>query len=437
MSWDLGLYKCIPVGDFVWFDLDADGIQDAPENGINGVRVYLYDAGDNLIDQTISGADPQSASGDGYWKFCVDPGTYYVVFERPGHLAASAALNGNPEKDSDITHTVTMYSTYYFTVRSGDMRCDIDGGFHSKATMGDRVWLDANGNGIQDGGEPRVEGVTITAYDENDRMFWQDVSDQNGEFYMDGLSTGDYYLKFDPPAGYTFTIPDAGQNDGKDSDVDGSNGPRTTALYRVNPGEHEPDVDGGLVSGFLPVELLDFRADWRGDRVQVSWRTGVEINNDYYEVERRHESEHDFRVIGVVQAAGTVYTAQDYRHDDYDVSRTGVYYYRLRQVDTDGTEARSEVRVVEVIGEGNAMSVFPNPASDVVNIKMTTSERETVRIELQDELGRILPAYAMDLDLEEGTTTQEMNVSNLPAGMYTVRIITGSDTEFIRFTKID
>jgi hypothetical protein len=436
---DLGLFRCIKVGDFVWFDLDADGVQDAPENGINGVRVYVYDASGSLVDQTITGPDPRSASADGYYNFCLAPGTYYLIFERPGHLASSMAFAGsNDEKDSDITNTVELYSTYIFTVRSGEERHDIDGGFHSKATMGDRVWLDENSNGVQDAGEPRVPGVVISAYNKDGLMLWQDESDQNGEFYMDGLSMGEYYLKFDPPAGFTFTLPDQGGDDGIDSDVDGSNGPRTTALYRVSPGEHEPDVDGGLIQGFLPIELIEFTAEYRGEMVEVRWTTAVEINNEYYEVERRHESEVDYQVIGKIDAAGTVYTTQDYGYDDYNVTRPGLYYYRLRQVDTDGTDARSEVRVVEVAGEGNGVTIYPNPASDVLNIELRSGSRETVDCEVYviDQLGRLLPEYTLTRELDGGVLTEELNIENLVPGMYTVKIHIGEKIERLRFTKI-
>jgi len=437
LTWDLGLYKCIPVGDFVWFDLNANGIQDRPENGINGVRVYIYDGSGNLVDQAVTKGDPRSASKDGYYKFCVDPGTYYITFERPGHLAQSMSFaGGDSEKDSDITNTVELYSTYYFTVRSGDMRCDIDGGFHSKATMGDRVWHDKNGNGIQDAGEPRVEGAMISAFNTNGEEIWSDQSDPNGEFLMDALSTGEYYLEVTPPAGFTFTIADQGGDDGIDSDVDGSNGPRTTALYRVTPGEHEPDVDAGLVDGFLPVELIEFNAVYRGEKVEVTWMTAVEINNEYYEVERRHESEDVYRVVGSVRAAGTVYTTQDYGYDDYDVSRTGVYYYRLRQVDTDGTEARSEVRTVEVMGGGYGVTLYPNPASTVVNVEMRVSQEGEARIELVDQLGRSLPEYTKTRELESGTTVEEIKIDNLAPGMYTVQVKIGDDIQRIRFTKM-
>jgi len=441
LSVDAGLYICAKIGDFAWFDLNANGRQDGPENGINGLRVTLKDENGYVVSSQKTRRDPSSGSNDGYFKFCARPGSYYLVFQRPGHLASSEPFAGSDsEKDSDITNTVEFYSTYYVTVQSGDMRCDLDGGFHLKATMGDRVWHDQNGNGIQDGGEPRIEGAIVQAYNSDGMMLDEDVSNSQGEFYIDGLSKGEYYLKVDPPSGYSFTLADQGGDDGIDSDIDGSNGPRTTALYRVSPNEHEPDVDVGLVNGFLPVELIDFKAIYTGEKVEISWTTAMEINNDFYEVEKRHENEDSYIVIGNVRASGTVYTTQDYVYEDHDVNRTGVYYYRLRQVDTDGTEARSEVRTVEVMGAGNGVDLYPNPASNVINVEMrvggVTGDESRATIELIDPLGRSLPENTMSRDLSTGTTVEEINIENLAPGMYTVKIKIGDDIQRIRFTKM-
>jgi hypothetical protein len=435
---DLGLFRCVPIGDFVWFDLNADGIQDVSENGFNGVRVYLYDENNNLVDQTITGPDPNTASGDGYYKFCAPPGTYFVVFERPGHLASSDPYQGmDPEKDSDITHSMALYSTDLFTVVSGVMKCDIDGGFHAKATMGDRVWYDVNTNGIQDANEQNIEGVVVSAFSVSGTMLWQDVSNKDGKFYMDGLSKGDYYLQFDPPSGYTFTAPNIGLREDVDSDVDGANGPRTTALFKVDPGQHQPDVDAGLVGGVLPIELLHFNATLIGNHVQVDWTTAIEINNDFFEVERRHESEDQFRVIGIVDAAGTVYTEQDYRHLDYDIDRPGVYYYRLRQVDYDETYSRSEIREVTVSVDANSILIYPNPASDLINIRMTVGEAQSVKVDLQDKLGRQILEYSEAFEIEEGTTIRPIDINLIPAGVYMMNVYLGSEVYNLRFTKVD
>ena len=436
---DLGLYACIEIGDFVWFDLNANGRQDAPENGINGVRVFLKDENGMVVMDQKTRRNPHRYSMDGYFKFCVRPGTYYLLIERPGHLAVSDPFVGtDSEKDSDIDNSIEFYSSGFFTVSSGDMRCDLDAGFHWKATMGDRVWFDENQNGIQDNGEARIAGVTISAYDRDGTMFWQDVSNNEGEFYMDGLSGGDYYLKFDPPAGYTFTYPDAGDDDGSDSDVDGSNGPRTTALYRVNPGEHEPDVDAGLIQGFLPIELVDFKATYVGDKVQIRWTTAVEINNEVFVIERRHESEGKFSAIGQVRAAGTVYTSQDYSYDDYEVSRSGTYFYRLRQIDTDGSEAQSHIEAVEVYGNGHGLHIYPNPASDVLNLELNTGSIESVDCELVviDALGRMITSTLLQATIEGGYSEEQLVLDKLQPGIYTLKVKMGDEVIRRSFTKL-
>jgi serine-aspartate repeat-containing protein C/D/E len=105
--------------------------------------------------------NPSTPSDDGYYKFaCIKPGMYHVKFERPGHLAASEPFKGgNTDKDSDISHEFGVNTTRKFTVLSGDMILNVGAGFQDKATLGDRVWLDRNFNGIQDGNEEPVQGV--------------------------------------------------------------------------------------------------------------------------------------------------------------------------------------------------------------------------------------------------------------------------------------
>ncbi|MBK7233757.1 MAG: hypothetical protein IPH93_16225, partial [Saprospiraceae bacterium] len=212
-TWDLGLYKCVMIGGRVFLDIDKDGIFDQSENGINGLNVYLVDAMTNVVVASLRTAvNPATPSDDGYYKFaCVKPGMYYVRYERPGHLAASEPYNGgNPEKDSDISHENGINSTRKLTVFSGDMILNIGAGFQDKATVGDRVWLDANVNGIQDISEKPVKGVVISAYDVNGVMVSLDTSKSDGTYMLDGIAQGDFFIKFTPPAQYGFTTPKVG-----------------------------------------------------------------------------------------------------------------------------------------------------------------------------------------------------------------------------------
>ena len=174
-----------------------------------------------------------------------------------------------------------------------------------------------------------------------------------------------------------------------------------------------------------------------GNHVQVDWTTAIEINNDFFEVERRHESEDQFRVIGTLKAAGTVYTQQDYRHLDFDIAKPGVYYYRLRQVDYDDTYSRSEIRDVTVSVNNNSILIYPNPASDLINIKMTVGEAMKVKVDLQDKLGRQILEYSENFDIEEGTTIRPLDINLIPAGVYMLNVYLGNEVYNLRFTKVD
>ena len=114
-----------------------------------------------------------------------------------------------------------------------------------------------------------------------------------------------------------------------------------------------------------------------------------------------------------------------------------MYYYRLRQVDTDGTSSRSVIRVVEVSGAGNGVDLYPNPASDVLNVEIrTTSDEVGVELTLVDPLGRLLPEYTTKRELDSGVTVEELNIENLTPGMYTIKVNMGGKVQRLRFTKL-
>jgi len=89
------------------------------------------------------------------------------------------------------------------------------------ASIGDRVWLDRNNNGIQDDGEVGVEGVTVRLYySDSTEPIDQAVTDANGLYsFPDRLLTQNYFLEFVAPAGFAFAQPNVGSDDGLDSDV--------------------------------------------------------------------------------------------------------------------------------------------------------------------------------------------------------------------------
>ena len=161
MTWDAGYYTCIPVGEVVWYDFNKNDIRDSYENGINGLEVKIYrrvGSAWQLFGSKFTGHKPGTPSDDGYWKFCVPPGTYYVNVDMPplGLVRVRPNAGGDPNRDSDLTNANGPMSTSNFTVFSGQMKCDIGAGFYPMATTGNTVWIDENLNGIQEGNELNI-----------------------------------------------------------------------------------------------------------------------------------------------------------------------------------------------------------------------------------------------------------------------------------------
>jgi hypothetical protein len=113
------------------------------------------------------------------------------------------------------------------------------------ASIGDTVWIDTDGDGVQDGGESGLSGVTVWLYDDADTLVGTTTTDGNGLYLFDDLAPGDYYLKFEQPSGYMFTHQDRG-GDASDSDAEPTTG--KTIVTALGPGEVDLTWDAGLVS---------------------------------------------------------------------------------------------------------------------------------------------------------------------------------------------
>lgn len=112
------------------------------------------------------------------------------------------------------------------------------------ASIGNFVWLDANMNGIQDEGEAGIPNVTVHVYDCEDNDMGTMVTDADGYYLFGGLWPGDYYVKFDLPAGYEFTLLDQGTDDELDSDADPTTG--KAACTTLDAYEEDYSWDAGM-----------------------------------------------------------------------------------------------------------------------------------------------------------------------------------------------
>ncbi len=242
LSWDAGYYQLASIGDIVWEDVNQDGIQDAGEPGVDGVSVSLYTSGDVLVGTTTT-------SGGGNYSFTnLEPGDYYVEFTEPiGFNFSPQNSGGDDALDSDANVTTGRADTTTLTPGENDDSWDA-GVYRLYSAIGNRVWLDMNGNGIQDGGEAGVNGVTVDLYDGLNNLIGttttSTVGSDAGIYQFAGLIPGYYYVIFTPPTGYAVTLINQGSDDDLDSDADRSTG--RTPLTLLDPGENDISWDMGL-----------------------------------------------------------------------------------------------------------------------------------------------------------------------------------------------
>jgi uncharacterized repeat protein (TIGR01451 family) len=244
---DSGFYKTASLGDRVWEDSNANGIQDNGELGLAGVTVKLLDGSGNPV---IVGGTPVTATTDanGNYLFSgLTPGQYQVEFVAPSGYVLTTADAGDDALDSDAN--TTTGTTQVVTLASGDNNLTLDAGVYQLASLGDRVWEDSNANGIQDNGELGLAGVTVKLLDGSGNPVIVGgtpvtaTTDANGNYLFSGLTPGQYQVEFVAPSGYVLTTADTG-DDALDSDANTTTG--TTQTVTLASGDNNLTLDAGV-----------------------------------------------------------------------------------------------------------------------------------------------------------------------------------------------
>jgi uncharacterized repeat protein (TIGR01451 family) len=235
---DFGFYNSDlgSIGDFVWQDNNMNGIQESGEPGLVNVTVDLYrdtngdgvlQAGEPVIATAITAADGtyhftglDLDDGDGDFDYIVN------VSDRYGVMAGMNSTTTNP--------LAVALST------SSANRNDVDFGFDDPE-LGDFVWNDANGNGIQDAGESGIGGVEVLLYVDVDHdgiltpgvdnLIRTTITTADGFYYFGGLAFQDFIIKLSGGnfssgavlSGFAITLQNQGSNDALDSDANANN----------------------------------------------------------------------------------------------------------------------------------------------------------------------------------------------------------------------
>ncbi len=230
---DQGFYNLASLGDFVWHDQNANGIQEGTEPGIPGATVHLIQ--NNTIISTTT------TNGSGFYSFTnLIPGTYSVQFVLPnGFTQVSPDNVGSDATDSDGE---ALLITDPVTLASGENNPTLDQGFYNLASLGDFVWHDQNANGIQEGTEPGIPGATVRLI-QNNAVISTTTTNGSGFYSFTNLIPGTYSVQFVLPNGYTQASPDNVGSDATDSDGEAF---LITDPVTLASGENNPTLDQGF-----------------------------------------------------------------------------------------------------------------------------------------------------------------------------------------------
>jgi hypothetical protein len=242
------------LGDYVWFDANNDGLQDAGEIGMPGVQVQVLNAQGLVVATTTT-------NEQGLYQVCgLINGSYSVRFSNlpPGFGFTSKSPTNTPN-GSDADSTGKTVSVVLNSGNPNDKSLDA-GLVSTRAALGNYVWYDNNKNGIQDASELPVMGATVSLYrpgigldglsgtaDDN-AVVSSAITNDNGFYLFSNLQAGDYYISVGTlPSGYKFTQQvNVGDNqDNTNSDIVEATG--NSQLVNLSASETDLSVDAGLV----------------------------------------------------------------------------------------------------------------------------------------------------------------------------------------------
>jgi len=253
--------QCVFIGSTVCNDTDGNNMDDGTEPGLPGVIVGLYDCADTttVLSQMITNSLGEFAfdgllAGDYRLRF-TDPNGYQAVsgniLDENGFAPCTTLAFGECDTTTTVCYTLL-------------------------ADIGNFVWQDTDGDGIQDVGEPGIANVKVILYDGLGMAIDSVFTDSNGEYLFEDLPGGDYQIVFAPSGAgigdseFTSSNTGTGAND-SDADVMGA-----TTVFTFNPYTTGDDLNWD--AGIVPVaDIGNFVwVDADMDGIQDSGESGLD-----------------------------------------------------------------------------------------------------------------------------------------------------------------
>lgn len=176
--------------------------------------------------------------------------------------------------------------------------------------------------------------------------------------------------------------------------------------------------------GLLPIELIRFAGELKGSDNLLTWVTANEINNDYFILQRSADNA-NFKDMAQIDGAGNSNTQHLYEYVDHNAP-IGKYYYRLIQVDFDGKRNIAGTTILERNSKGlNINYIQPIPAQNIVELSFNSTSTQDIEVLLHNAVGQLVQREHWNST--EGTNMQTLDISTLPAGVYTITLYNNLD----------
>jgi len=235
------------IGDFIFLDVDGDGVQEAGDTGFPGIAIELQTCDGTTLDSTVSDAN-------GAYGFAGLPaGSYQLRITVPGEYRLSPAGQDRWSIDSDFDPATGIAGCRALAV--DDAKNGVDAGLVRRgvpqpgsAAFGDLVWEDVNGDGIQDVGESGFAGIVIELAQCDGTFITSTTTGPNGEYAFRNLDAASYQLRVIVPPTYRVS-PIHGTHWSEDSDfaIDG-----IAYCKTLTEGQIRNSVDAGLIPDSTP-----------------------------------------------------------------------------------------------------------------------------------------------------------------------------------------
>lgn len=173
---------------------------------------------------------------------------------------------------------------------------------------------------------------------------------------------------------------------------------------------------GAIQASALPVELIHFTGRAANSNAVLDWKTATELNNKGFNVQRRTDEDREFTTIDWVDGAGTTTSPQVYQLIDKNLTENQ-YYYRLEQVDFDGTIAYSDIVTLKMDGDNLGIDLNPNPARSLVNVSLAGFDaNDDYELSVIGINGQIIRT------ITKSGNNHQLDISKLSPGVYFIQL---------------